>query len=102
MFFNDIPKKIKGVSGEFVNGFMLVQMNTGKFGYIRKSDGQLLPYRFAIASNFNELGFAVVGTLSGVTWINKNFCYLSQECLTYQCSKKTNPLVNVWESLTSF
>lgn len=56
----------------FVNGFKRVQFRDNTFGY-KNEKGDILPYRFCIASNFNEYGFAMVGRSLGVTWINDRF-----------------------------
>ncbi len=63
-------------SRSFVQGYKLVAMKDGSFAYVRESDGVLLPYRFDIASDFNECGFAMVGFRGSVTWINTHFEYL--------------------------
>lgn len=64
---------IEDDSRDFVRGYKVVTMKDGSFAYLREEDGKLLPYRFDIASDFNELGFAMVGLGRGVTWLNKKF-----------------------------
>ena len=64
---------------EFVNGFKVVKTANGEYGYIRQSDSVLLPYRYDIASDFNQYGFAMVAKDGNTTWINKNFQYLSKD-----------------------
>ena len=61
----------------FVNGFKLVEFNDNRYGYIREEDHLLMPYRYDIASDFNEFGLAIVGKNGSVSWINKNFEYLN-------------------------
>ena len=48
-------------SNDFVNGFKVVQTSNGEYAYVRQSDFQLLPFRYDVASDFNEYGFAMVG-----------------------------------------
>jgi hypothetical protein len=60
----------------FSNGFKLVRTSNGEFGYIRESDGELLPYRYDIAFDFNEHGLAMVGKDGCVSWIDKDFNYI--------------------------
>ncbi len=62
---------------DFVNGFKVVTLENGQFGYVRESDNVLLPNRYDIAFNFNQYGLAMVGRRNGVTWIDKNFNYQS-------------------------
>ena len=62
---------------DFVEGFKRVRLENGEYGYIREIDGTLLPYRFDIASDFNEYGFAMVGKGCEVAWIDKAFNYLN-------------------------
>lgn len=57
----------------FANGFKVVRLSDGLFGYVRESDGKLMEPRFTIAGDFNELGYAMVGTTEGVCWIDKDF-----------------------------
>lgn len=64
-------------SNEFVNGFKVVQTKNGEYAYVREVDNVLLPYRYDIASNFNEYGFAMVGKGGRVSWIDKEFKYLA-------------------------
>lgn len=58
--------------GEEVNGFRRVEFSNGKIGF-QDASGKVAPYKFNIASDFNEYGFAIVGTMYGVTWINSEF-----------------------------
>ena len=61
----------------FVNGFKVVKTANGEYAYIRESDNSLLPFRYDIAFDFNEFGFAIVGKDGSVSWINKDFKYLN-------------------------
>lgn len=62
---------------EFINGYKLVRFANGEFGYIRQSDGKILPHRFDIATSFNEYGLAMVGKNEAVSYITLNFEYLN-------------------------
>ncbi|MBR4261867.1 MAG: hypothetical protein IKQ35_00700 [Bacilli bacterium] len=62
---------------EFTNGFKVVMLNSGQFGYVRESDNRLLPNRYDIALNFNEYGFAMVGRDGRVSWVNSELKYQS-------------------------
>lgn len=93
---------IEKTSEEFVNGFMLVRVENGEFAYIREADYRLLPYGFAFAADFNEHGFAVVGTDRGLTWINRDFCYLSSDGSMRSCLFMDNGSGRLWDGLTSF
>lgn len=64
-------------SHEFMNGFKVVKTKNGECAYIREKDNKMLPYRYDVASDFNEHGFAMVAKSGMVTWINKDFQYLS-------------------------
>ena len=48
-------------SREFVNGFKVVQTANLEYAYVREADNKLLPYRYDIATDFNEYGYAIVG-----------------------------------------
>lgn len=74
----EISDEIINSESEFVNGFKVVQTANGEYAYIREYDGVLLPYRYDIASDFNDYGFAMVAKDGNTTWINKNFQYLSK------------------------
>lgn len=63
---------------EFINGYKLVKLDNGFYGYIRESDNKLMEHLFNIATDFNEYGYAMVGRNDTVTWINKDFNYLSE------------------------
>lgn len=114
----EISYEIINCSDKYRNGFKVVETANGEYAYVRESDGKLLPYRYDIASDFNKYGFAMVGKDGSVTWINKNFQYLSyfgnmvEEQLddenykyrklegfekVYKFSKGSNPLSRVYE-----
>ena len=59
---------------DFVNGFKVVQTANKEYAYVRE-DNFLLPYRYDIATDFNEYGYAMVGKDGSVSWINRNFRY---------------------------
>ena len=62
---------------EFINGYKLVKLANEFYGYIRESDNKLMEHLFNIATDFNEYGYAMVGRNDTVTWIDKDFNYLS-------------------------
>ncbi len=62
-------------SRDFVNGFKVVQTANKEYAYVREEDNELLPYRYDIAADFNEYGYAMVGKDSKVSWIDRNFRY---------------------------
>ena len=63
-------------SSDFVNGFKVVQTANKEYAYVREEDNILLPYRYDIATDFNEYGYAMVGKDASVSWIDRNFKYL--------------------------
>lgn len=76
------PKKSKKIiddSNEFVNGFKVVQTENGEYAYVRESDNVLLPFRYDVAFDFNQYGFAIVGKDGSVSWIDTTFKYLNLE-----------------------
>lgn len=64
-------------SREFVNGFKVVQTANLEYAYVREADNKLLPYRYDIATDFNEYGYAIVGKDARVSWIDRNFRYFN-------------------------
>ena len=72
-FQNIISNTIIGETYEFINGFKIVKLLNAQYGYVRETDNVLLPYRFDIASQFNEEGIAIVAKDGVVTRINKEF-----------------------------
>lgn len=72
-----MSKEIIDDSHDFVNGFKVVLMATKEYAYIRQSDNKLLPFRYDVASDFNEYGFAMVGKDASTSWIDTDFKYLS-------------------------
>ena len=77
-----ITNEIVEENEEFVNGFKVVKFANGQYGYIRESDNKLLPYRYDLAFDFNEYGYAMVGRNGTVTWINKDFYYYKRGGMT--------------------
>lgn len=71
--------KIIDSNQNFVNGFKIVKTENDEYAYLRESDNFLLPFRYDVASDFNEFGFAIVAKDGSVSWINKNFKYLNNE-----------------------
>lgn len=72
-------EKIIDDSNEFVNGFKVVQTENGEYAYVRESDNVLLPFRYDVAFDFNQYGFAIVGKDGSVSWIDTTFKYLNLE-----------------------
>ena len=64
-------------SNDFVNGFKVVKTNNGEYAYLREEDNLLLPFRYDLAFNFNEYGFAIVCKDGKVTWIDRDFKFLN-------------------------
>lgn len=73
----EISTEIVDDNNTFINGYKVVQTSNGEYAYIRQSDFQLLPFRYDIASDFNEYGFAMVGKEGSVSWIDTSFRYLN-------------------------
>ena len=69
--------KIIKSSQKFVNGYKIVQTENGEYGYIDEENNELLPYRYDLALDFNQYGYAIVGKDGNVTWINKKFEHLN-------------------------
>lgn len=76
---NAIATKLIDESGEFSYGFKVVQTTSEGFAYIRESDGELLPFRFDIAGDFNEHRLAMVGKNGEVSWINTDFNFINSK-----------------------
>lgn len=64
---------------DFVNGFKLVQTANKEYAYVREEDNTLLPYRYDIATDFNEYGYAMVGKDDRVSWIDRKFRYFDAD-----------------------
>ena len=75
----EVSNEIVSLNDKFVNGFKIVETANGEYAYIRESDGVLLPYRYDIATDFNDYGFAMVAKDGNASWINKNFRYFSRD-----------------------
>lgn len=86
----------------FVNGFKLVRTEvkphgSPEFAYIKEETGELLPYRFDIATDFNQYGLAMVGKDGDVTWVDKEFKMLKHDDMSV--FKKMQPIdVNLLET----
>lgn len=66
-------------SKDFVNGFKVVQTANKEYAYVREKDNVLLPYRYDIATDFNEYGYAMVGKDAKVSWIDREFRYFDAD-----------------------
>lgn len=73
----DISFDIIDDSRDFVNGFKLVQIANMEYAYVKEEGNTLLPFRYDVATDFNEYGYAMVGKDGKVSWIDKNFKYLN-------------------------
>ena len=71
------PKSLEIIddSRDFVNGYKVVQTANKEYAYVREEDNKLLPYRYDIATDFNEYGYAMVGKDARVSWIDRDFRY---------------------------
>ena len=99
------PKKsdeIVDSNDNFVNGFKVVKTANGEYAYVRESDNTLLPFRYDIAFDFNEFGFAIVGKDGTVSWINKEFKHLNLngEMVEEQYDSWTE--FDGWQSISAF
>ena len=65
--------------GDVVCGYRLFIDEAGLYGYINEDDLEILPYRFDLATNFNEYGLALVAYSGTVSWINKDFKIFSSD-----------------------
>ena len=57
----DISFDIIDDSRDFVNGFKLVQTANMEYAYVKEEGNTLLPFRYDVATDFNEYGYAMVG-----------------------------------------
>ncbi len=76
------PKRsdeIVASNANFINGFKVVKTVNGEYAYVREADNSLLPFRFDVAFDFNEYGYAMVGKDGTVSWINKEFKHLNRK-----------------------
>ena len=100
------PKKSNEIvdsNDSFVNGFAVVKTANGEYAYIRESDNLLMPFRYDIASDFNEFGFAIVGKDGSVSWINKDFKYLNLSgVLVDEELDKSWSKFNGWQDVSAF
>lgn len=89
-------------SNEFVNGFKVVQTENGEYAYVRETDNCLLPYRYDVATNFNEYGFAMVGKDGFVSWIDTNFKYFNIDGNFVEEKVDKYPSFNAWQTVSEF
>ncbi len=92
----DISFDIIDDSSDFVNGFKLVQTANMEYAYVKEEGNTLLPFRYDIATDFNEYGYAMVGKDGKVSWIDKNFKYLNSKYeMVNEDSSKFNGFLSV-------
>lgn len=100
------PKKSEKIiddSNEFVNGFKVVQTANGEYAYVRESDNVLLPFRYDIAFDFNQYGFAIVGKDGSVSWIDTTFKYLNLEGeFVEEQLDKSYSIFSGWQGISEF
>ena len=90
-------------SREFVNGFKVVQTANLEYAYVREADNKLLPYRYDIATDFNEYGYAMVGKEAKVSWIDRNFRYFDATFETFLDEEKNkSDRFNGFSSISNF
>ena len=95
----DISFDIIDDSRDFVNGYKVVQTANKEYAYVREEDNKLLPYRYDIATDFNEYGYAMVGKDGKVSWVDKNFKYLNSK---YEMVKEDSSKFNGFLSVSDF
>ena len=92
----DISYDIIDGSRDFVNGFKVVQTANMEYAYVKEESNTLLPFRYDIATDFNEYGYAMVGKDGKVSWIDKNFKYLNNKYeMVNEDSSKFNGFLSV-------
>ena len=92
----DISFDIIDDSRDFVNGFKLVQAANMEYAYVKEEGNTLLPFRYDVATDFNEYGYAMVGKDGKVSWIDKNFKYLNSKYeMVNEDSSKFNGFLSV-------
>ena len=92
----DISFDIIDDSRDFVNGFKLVQIANMEYAYVKEEGNTLLPFRYDVATDFNEYGYAMVGKDGKVSWIDKNFKYLNSKYeMVNEDSSKFNGFLSV-------
>lgn len=80
----------------FVNGFKVVQLDNKEYAYVKEEGNTLLPFRYDVATDFNEYGYAMVGKDGKVSWIDKNFKYLNSKYeMVNEDSSKFNGFLSV-------
>ena len=98
-----ISSEIIDNSNVFINGFKIVQTSNNEYAYIRQSDSLLLPFRYDVASDFNEYGFAMVGKDGSVSWIDTSFRYLNlQGDMIEEELEKRYAKFRGWQGVSSF
>ena len=90
---------ISQATSNFINGFLVVKTANGEYGYVRESDSVLLPYRYDVAFNFNDYGYAMVARDGSASWIDKNFNILKEDKLV---SDKPGSKLDAWFSISNF
>ena len=92
----DISFDIIDDSRGFVNGFKVVQLDNKEYAYVKEEGNTLLPFRYDVATDFNEYGYAMVGKDGKVSWIDKNFKYLNSKYeMVNEDSSKFNGFLSV-------
>lgn len=90
-------------SNDFINGFKVVQTSNGEYAYVRESDNTLLPFRYDVAFDFNQYGFAIVGRDGSVSWIDTSFRYLDLNGnMVEEELDKNYAEFNGWQGISNF
>lgn len=98
-----ISEEIVDDSNNFINGFKVVKTASEEYAYIRQSDSRLLPFRYDVASDFNEYGFAMVGKDGSVSWIDTDFRYLDVNGkMVVEDLDKDYIKFNGWQEVSNF
>lgn len=95
-------KKVVDSSHSFIEGLKLVKMADGKYAYVQELNGQLLPYRYDIATDFNEYGFALVGKHGCVSWIDTSFHILNASGEMVEQKEEHGEIIDGFEEITEF
>ena len=89
-------------SDSFVNGFKLVKNQYNQYLYVSEETGELLPYIFDFATDFNDKGYAMIGKNSEVSWIDKNFNYVDNKGTKWEVDSKRLYSFVGWKTISAF
>lgn len=89
-------------SDSFVNGFKLVKNQYNQYLYVSEKTGELLPYIFDFATDFDANGHAMIGKNSEVSWIDKDFNYTDRKGTKWKIDSNRLYSFVGWKSISSF